>query len=174
MDYISHDSAKLSPDIRLDAILLDGTQFSLSLQCLEYWKGLHNNAQLCVKSQFYYWAKKREHSCSWLPTYHRASKSKPDVNLAPNKSPFVTEKSHTHTHTNEIKASPVSIHAVLAVLRNYRIFFKVEKKIKLLQKNKRMSLDILVVLPLERNWFRHFLGALKGKVLLGFQKSEIL
>lgn len=172
MDYISHDSAKLSPDIRLDAILLDGTQFSLSLQCLEYWKGLHNNAQLCVKSQFYYRAKKREHSCSWLPTHHRASKSKPDVNLAPNKSPFVTEKSHTHT--NEIKASPVSIHAVLAVLRNYRIFLKWKKNIKLLQKNNTKSLEILVVLPLERSWFRHFLGALKGKVLLGFKKSKIL
>lgn len=171
MDYISHDSAKLSPDIRLDAILLDGTQFSLSLQSLEYWKGLYNNAQLCVKSQFYYRAKKREHSCSWLPTHHRASKSKPDVNLSPNKSPFVTENSHTHT--DEIKASLVSIHVVLAVLSNYRIFLS-GKKIKLLKKNKRMSLEILVVLPLERSWFRHFLRALKGKVLPRFKKSQIL
>lgn len=37
-----------------------------------------------------------------------------------------------------------------------------------------MSLEILVVLPLERSWFRHFLRALKGKVLLRFKKSQIL
>lgn len=30
INHISHDYAKLSPDIHLDAILLDGTQFSLS------------------------------------------------------------------------------------------------------------------------------------------------
>lgn len=76
----------------------------------------------------------------------------------------------THTHTDEIKASLVSIHAVLS---NYRIFVS-GKKIKLLKKNKRMSLEILVVLPLERSWFRHFLRALKGKVLLRFKKSQIL
>lgn len=34
----------------------------------------------------------------------------------------------THTHTDEIKASLVSIHVVLAVLSNYRIFFKWKKK----------------------------------------------
>lgn len=67
MDRISHDYVTLSPDIRLGAILLDGTQFSLSLQCLEYWKGLHNNAQLCVKSEFYYRTKNREHKLQLVP-----------------------------------------------------------------------------------------------------------
>lgn len=35
-------------------------------------------------------------SCSWFPTHHRPTKSRPGVNLSPNKSPFVPEKSHTH------------------------------------------------------------------------------